>query len=63
MFSHLGLNLGLTQFEMSEKKVVFAGGSRAALFYLERGTLQHFSILMKVNVTSLCETTLLNVSG
>ena len=54
--------VGLTQFEMSEKKVVFASGSRAALFYLERGTLQYSSILMKVNVTSSCETTPLNVT-
>jgi DNA damage-binding protein 1 len=53
----------LTQFEMSEKKVVFASGSRAALFYLERGILQHSSILMKVNVISSCGTTLLNVAG
>ena len=41
----------LTQFEMGEKKVVFASGGRAALFYLERGILQHSSILIKVNVT------------
>lgn len=40
--------VGLTQFEMGEKKVVFASGSRAALFFLERGTLQHSSILIKV---------------
>ncbi len=45
--------VGLTQFEMGEKKVVFASGSRAALFYLERGILQHSSILIKVNVTLL----------
>jgi DNA damage-binding protein 1 len=45
--------VGLTQFEMGEKKVVLASGSRAALFYLERGILHHSSILIKVNVTSL----------
>lgn len=39
--------VGLTQFEMGEKKVVFASGSRAALFYLERGILQSSSILIK----------------
>jgi DNA damage-binding protein 1 len=44
--------VGLTQFEMGENNVVFASGSRAALFYLERGILQHSSILIKVNVTS-----------
>jgi DNA damage-binding protein 1 len=54
--------VGLTQFEMGEEKVVFASGSRAALFYLERGTLQYSSILIKVNVTSSCVTTLLNVA-
>ena len=54
--------VGLTQFEMGEKKVVFASGSRAALFYSERGILQHSSILIKVNVTSSCETTPLNVT-
>ncbi|KAI0304406.1 CPSF A subunit region-domain-containing protein [Multifurca ochricompacta] len=37
----------LTQFEMGEKNVVFANGSRAALFYLEKGTLQHSSVLIK----------------
>ena len=41
--------VGLTQFEMGEKKVVFANGSRAALFYLEKGILQHSSVLIKVN--------------
>ena len=51
----------LTQFEMGEKKVVFASGSRAALFYLERGILQHSSILIKVNITLSCQATLLNV--
>jgi DNA damage-binding protein 1 len=54
--------VGLTQFEMGEKKVVFASGSRAALFYLERGVLQHSSILIKVSVTSPCETTPLNIA-
>jgi DNA damage-binding protein 1 len=49
--------VGLMQFEMGEKKVVFASGSRAALFYLEKGILQHSSILMKVSVTPSCETT------
>jgi len=54
--------VGLAQFEMGEKKVVFANGSRAALFYLEKGILQHSSILIKVNVTPPCETTPLNVA-
>jgi DNA damage-binding protein 1 len=53
--------VGLTQFEMGGKKVVFASGSRAGLFYLERGILQHSSILIKVNVT-LCKTTPLNAA-
>jgi len=48
--------VGLTQFEMGEKKVVFANGSRAALFYLEKGILQHSSILIKVNLPSRCKT-------
>jgi len=47
--------VGLTQFEMGEKRVVFANGSRSALVYLERGILQHSSILIKVNVTSLLD--------
>jgi DNA damage-binding protein 1 len=49
--------VGLTQFEMGEKKVVFANGSRSALFFSEKGILQHSSILIKVNVTSLPKTT------
>ena len=40
--------VGLTQFEMDEKRVVFASGSRGALFYAERGTIQHSSVLIKV---------------
>ena len=48
--------VGLTQFEMGEKKVVFANGSRAALIYLERGILQHSSILIKVDFSSSCMT-------
>jgi DNA damage-binding protein 1 len=54
--------VGLTQFEMGEKKVVFASGGRAALFFLERGILQHSSILIKVNVTSLCKATRFNAA-
>jgi DNA damage-binding protein 1 len=54
--------VGLTQFEMGEKKVVFASGSRAALFFLERGILQHSSILIKVSVTPLCKTTPFNAA-
>ena len=49
--------VGLTQFEMGEKKVVFGSGTRAALFFSERGILQHSSILIKVSVTSLREST------
>lgn len=48
--------VGLTWFEMGEKKVVFANGSRAALFYLEKGILQHSSVLIKVNLSSRCRT-------
>jgi DNA damage-binding protein 1 len=40
--------VGLTQFEMGEKRVVFASGSRAALFHAERGTMQQSSVLIKV---------------
>jgi len=43
--------VGLTQFEMGDKKVVFANGSRAALLYLKRGILQHSSILIKVKLS------------
>jgi DNA damage-binding protein 1 len=46
--------VGLTQFEMDETNVVFASGGRAALFFSERGILQHSSILIKVNVTHHC---------
>ncbi len=48
--------VGLTRFEMGEKKVLFANGSRAALFYLEKGILQHSSVLIKVNLPSRCRT-------
>jgi len=44
--------VGLSQFEMGEKRVVFASGSRAALLYAEKGILQHSSVLIKV--TSRC---------
>jgi DNA damage-binding protein 1 len=40
--------VGLTPFEMDEKNVVFASGSRGALFYVERGIIQHSSVLIKV---------------
>lgn len=49
--------VGLTQFEMGEKNVVFASGTRAALFFSERGILQHSSILIKVSVTLLRKST------
>ncbi|KAH9042112.1 CPSF A subunit region-domain-containing protein [Lactarius pseudohatsudake] len=39
--------VGLTQFEMGEKRVVFASGSRAALLYAEKGITQHSSVLVK----------------
>lgn len=48
--------VGLTQFEMGEKKVVFANGGRAALFNQERGILQYSSILIKVISHHLCKT-------
>ena len=41
--------VGLTQFEMGDKRVVFASGGRAALFHAEKGTLQHSAVLIKVN--------------
>lgn len=44
--------VGLTQFEMGEKRVVFASGSRSALVYLEKGILQHSSVLIKVGFPS-----------
>jgi DNA damage-binding protein 1 len=47
--------VGLTQFELGGKKVVFANGGRAALFYLERGILQQSSILVKVTSHHLCK--------
>jgi DNA damage-binding protein 1 len=47
--------VGLTQFEMGSKNVVFANGGRAALFYMERGILQHSSILIKVTSYHLCK--------
>ena len=45
--------VGLTQFEMGNKWVVFASGSRAALFYAEKGAMQHSSVLIKVNLSSI----------
>jgi hypothetical protein len=46
------LAVGLTQFEMGEKRVVFGSGSRATVFFVREGILQHSTILIKVNVTS-----------
>jgi len=40
--------VGLTQFDMGERRVVFASGSRGALFYSEKGIMQHSSVLIKV---------------
>ncbi|KAI0269851.1 CPSF A subunit region-domain-containing protein [Gloeopeniophorella convolvens] len=39
--------VGMTPFELGETRVVFANGGRAALFYLEKGSLQHSSVLLK----------------
>ncbi|KAH9002600.1 CPSF A subunit region-domain-containing protein [Lactarius hatsudake] len=39
--------VGLTQFEMGEKRVVFASGSRAALLYADKGITQYSSVLIK----------------
>ncbi|KAI9465477.1 CPSF A subunit region-domain-containing protein [Lactarius psammicola] len=51
--------VGLTQFEMGEKRVVFASGSRAALLYAEKGILQHSSVLIK-NVSASARINSLN---
>ncbi|KAH9080524.1 mono-functional DNA-alkylating methyl methanesulfonate N-term-domain-containing protein [Lactarius deliciosus] len=39
--------VGLAQFEMGEKRVVFASGSRAALLYADKGITQYSSVLIK----------------